>query len=153
MLRRIVGFLVATAAMIVMGSLAHSIFVQNEWAMAAGLADGTAPASLPMTDRINWIGHDLIGLQPIYGVVCAIALFVAFLAAGLVARVTGLRPVVFAVAGAAAIFVLFASLKFAFGTVGVFGARGDMGLGAQMLAGLLAGLLFAILTAPVRRSH
>jgi hypothetical protein len=30
----------------------------------------------------------------------------------------------------------------------VFGARGTMGLAAQMAAGLLAGLTFAIMTAP-----
>jgi len=34
------------------------------------------------------------------------------------------------------------------GTVGIFGARGATGLGAQMAVGLLAGVLFAKLTQP-----
>jgi hypothetical protein len=34
------------------------------------------------------------------------------------------------------------------GTVGVFGARGTLGLGLQMSAGLIAGALFALLTTP-----
>jgi hypothetical protein len=116
--------------------------------MAAGQAVGAGPVALPMAERINWIGHDLIGLQPLYGVLCAAALFVAFLAASLLSRFTGLRLIVFPVAGAVAIFVMFAMLKMNLGTVGIFGARGELGLGAQMLAGLLAGVLFASLTRP-----
>jgi hypothetical protein len=44
--------------------------------------------------------------------------------------------------------VLFTTLKATMGTVGVFGARGFMGLGAQMLVGLISGLVFAVLTRP-----
>lgn len=148
MVRWSVGFIVALAAMVVLGSIAHSLFVQEAWSMAAGQAEGTAPVALSVTERINWIGHDLIGLQPLYGALCAVALLVAFVAATLLSRFTGLRAIVFPVAGAAAIFVLFTLLKAQLGTVGVFGARGDMGLGAQILAGFLAGALFATLTRP-----
>lgn len=145
---RIAGFAAALAVMVVLGSIAHSLFVQEAWSMAAGQFQGSGPAALPIGDRVSWIAHDLIGLQPLYGVLTAGALFVAFIAAGLLARFTGLRTIVFAVAGAAAIFVLFTALKMNLGTVGVFGARGMMGLGAQMAAGLLAGVLFAMLTRP-----
>ena len=148
MLRWSVGYVVALAAMVVMGSIAQSLFVQEAWSMAAGMADGAGPVAPPLADRINWIGHDLIGLQPLYGVLCAAALLIAFLAASLLSRFTGLRAIVIPVAGALAIFVMFTLLKMNLGTVGVFGARGEMGLGAQMLAGLLAGLLFASLTRP-----
>ena len=39
-----------------------------------------------------------------YGVLAGVALLIAFLAAGLVSRFTGMREIVFAVAGAVAIF-------------------------------------------------
>jgi hypothetical protein len=148
MVRRLVAFVVALVAMIVLGSLAHTIFVQEAWSAAAGQAEGGAPAALPVAERMSWIFHDLVGLEPMYGALTGIALLLAFLAAGLVARFTGLRPIVFAVAGAVAIFVMYTIMRnpSVLGTVGVFGARGTMGLAAQMAAGLVAGLLFALLT-------
>ena len=147
MLRRLIAFVVALIVMVVLGSIAHSLFVQAAWAEAAGMAEG-APATLAMSERIEWITHDLVGLQPLFGALSAIALTIAFLAAGLMARFTGLRTIVFAVAGAVAIFALFTILKLVLGTVGVFGARGMFGLGAQMTAGLIAGLVFATMTRP-----
>jgi len=138
-------FLAALVVMILVGSVAQSLFVQQAWSEAAAQAYG-APVELPMDHRLGWIAHDLVGLQPLYGILTAIALLVAFIAAGLVSRFTGMREIVFAVAGAAAIYVLFWALKDNLGTVGIFGARGTWGLVAQMFAGLLAGLSFAVLT-------
>lgn len=148
MVRRIVAFVVAALVMVVLGSFAHSLFVQDAWSQAAAQIEGTDPVAIPVADRVSWILHDLVGLEPLYGGLTGVALLIAFLAAGLLARFTGLRPIVFAVAGAVAIFVLFTIMKMQLGTVGVFGARGPMGLGAQMAVGLLAGLTFALLTRP-----
>ena len=145
MVRWLIGFVVAVLVMIVLGSLAHSLMVQEAWSAAVVDGEGV-PATLPVADRINWILHDLVGLEPLYGALTGVALFVAFLAGTLVARFTGLRPIVFAVAGAVAIFILFTTLKMTLGTVGVFGARGTVGLSLQMAAGLIAGLVFTALT-------
>lgn len=150
MVRRLVGFVIAAVVMIVLGSIAHSLMVQQAWADAVGMTEA-GPGALSIGDRLNWIVTDLIGMEanvPPYGALTTIALLIAFLAAGLMARFTGLRPIVFAVAGAFAIFVLFSMLKWQLGTVGVFGARGMLGLGLQMTAGLIAGFVFAQLTAP-----
>jgi hypothetical protein len=150
MVRRLIGFVVAALVMIVLGSIAHSLMVQQAWADAATMGEG-APATLPFADRVSWIFADLIGMEanvPPYGALTSIALLIAFLVAGLVARFTGLRTIVFAVAGAVAIFFLFFMLKSQLGTVGVFGARGTLGLSLQMTAGLVAGLVFALLTQP-----
>lgn len=143
MIRRLLAFISAVLIMAVLGSVAHSLFVQQAWIDSAGAA-----AQLSVNERLSWIAHDVVGLQPLFGALAAVALFVAFLVSGLVARYTGLRTIVFAVAGAVAIFVLFTTMKSVLGTVGVFGARGAMGLGAQMFAGLLAGLVFAMMTRP-----
>jgi len=148
MLRRVGAFVVAAVAMVVLGSAAHSYFVQRAWSGAAGRADATAPAAIPFADRISWAAHDLFGMIVPYSAVTSIALLVAFLIAGALARLTGFRAIVFGVAGAAALFVLFTIMRNVLGTVGIFGARGAAGLAAQMTVGALAGVLFARLTGP-----
>ena len=148
MLRRVVAFVLAAVAMVLLGSAAHSYFVQQAWSGAAGHAYGTAPAAIPLADRISWAVHDLFGMFVPYCAVTSIALFIAFLIAGGLARFTGFRAIVFGIAGASALFVLFAVMKSLLGTVGIFGARGPAGLAAQMLVGAVAGLLFARLTRP-----
>ncbi|MEO9054593.1 MAG: hypothetical protein ABI356_06700 [Steroidobacteraceae bacterium] len=146
MLRRVVAFVVAAIAMIVLGSAASSVLVQHAWSGAAGRALGTAPAAIPFADRISWAVHDLFGMVVPYSAVTSIALLVAFLIAGALARLIGFRAIVFGFAGAMALFALFTILRSALGTVGIFGARGPAGLAAQMLVGAVAGLLFARLT-------
>jgi hypothetical protein len=148
MQRRIVAFVAAAAVMVVLGLAAHSYFVQEAWSMAAGLADGTAPVAIPFADRVSWAVHDLGGMILSYGAVTSIALFIAFMTAGAVARFSGLRVIVFGIAGAVAILAQFTALKMFLGTVGVFGARGAIGLAAQMAVGSVAGVLFALLTPP-----
>lgn len=152
MLRRIAAFVVAAAVMVVLGSAAHSYFVQEAWSLAAGHAGGTAPAAIPIFDRLAWAAHDLRGMIRSYALVTSIALGLALLSAGAVARFSAHRVLVFGAAGALAIFVQFTALKMVLGTVGIFGARGTMGLAAQMAVGLAGGVLFAKLTPPGKSS-
>ncbi len=150
MLRRFAAFVVAVAVIVVLGSAAHSLFIQHAWSWAAGEADRTGPVGIPFTDRVSWAAHDLGGMIVPYAGLTAAALIIAFLVAGLIARFSGLRVAVFGLAGAAALYTLFTVLRVELGTVGIFGARGTAGLAAQMAAGLLAGVLFARLTAARR---
>jgi hypothetical protein len=143
MLRAIIVFALVLAVTVVLGATAHSLFVMDAWANAAGQAAGTAPPVLAMSDRIAWITHDIAGMAPLYAILVGIAFAIAFTVAGLLARITGLRTIVFIVAGAIAMVVLFETVKVMLGTVGVFGARGTMGLAAQAAVGAIAGLLFA----------
>jgi hypothetical protein len=152
MLRRVVAFVVAAVAMVLLGSAAHSYFVQRAWSSAAGHAYGTAPPAVPFADRITWAAHDLFGMFFPYSTVTSIALCIAFLIAGALARFTGFRVFVFGLAGALALFTLFTILRNVVGTVGIFGARGPAGLAAQMAVGAIAGVLFARLTGP-RNAH
>jgi hypothetical protein len=151
MLRRVVAFVVAAAAMVLLGSAAHSYFVQRAWSSAAGHAFGAAPAAIPFADRISWAAHDVVGMFVPYCSVTSIALLIAFLIAGVLARFTGHRLIVFGIAGALALFVLFTIMRNVLGTVGIFGARGPAGLAAQMAVGAVAGVLFARLTTPANR--
>jgi hypothetical protein len=146
MLRRVVAFVVAAVVMLLLGSAAHSYFVQRAWSIAAGHAAGTAPAAIPFTERISWAAHDLVGMFLPYCAVTSIALLVAFLIAGALARFTGFRMFVFGLGGALALFALFTILRSVLGTVGIFGVRGPAGLATQMAVGAVAGVLFARLT-------
>jgi cellobiose-specific phosphotransferase system component IIC len=146
MLRRVIAFVVAACVMVLLGSAAHSVLIQQAWSSAAGHAAGTVPVAIPFADRISWAGHDLVGMIVPYSAVTSIALLVAFLIAGALARFTGFRVIVFGLAGALALFTLFTILRSVLGTVGVFGARGAMGLAAQMTVGAVAGVLFAKIT-------
>ena len=148
MLRRLGSFVVAAAVMVVLGSVCHSYFVQRAWSIAAGHAAGAAPAAIPLTDRIDWAAHDLLGMILPYGALTSIALLIAFLIGGALGRLSGFRTTVFGAAGALALFTLFTVLRVVLGSVGIFGARGAMGLAAQMAVGLFAGVLFAKLTPP-----
>jgi hypothetical protein len=152
MLRRILAFVVAVAVMVVLGSAAHSFLVQEAWSIAAGHAAAAGPASIPLADRISWGAHDLAGMIGPYAALTSIALLIAFLIAGVVARFSGVRVVIFGLAGALALFTLFTALKTTLGTVGIFGARGPLGLAAQMGVGLVAGVLFAKLTGQHQRT-
>ena len=147
MLRRIIVFVFAAALMAALGSFAHTWFIQEAWLEAAAMSGGVAP-ELSLAERLSWMLDDVVGLQPLYGTLTTAALLISFLAAGLVSRFTGLRTIVYAVAGGVAIFVMFTLMKNVLGTVGVFGARSPMGLGVQAFAGVLSGLLFAWLTQP-----
>jgi hypothetical protein len=148
MLRRVVAFVVAAVAMVLLGSASHSYFVQRAWSIAAGLASAAAPVAIPFADRISWAAHDVVGMLLPYSTVTSIALFIGFLIAGALARFTGFRMLIFSLAGALALFVLFTILKSVLGTVGIFGARGPVGLAAQMAVGAVAGALFARLSKP-----
>ena len=161
MVRRSLAFLLAIATMVVLGSTAHSLFVQHAWLGAAGQTAAAAesppfPVAIAVGERIDWILHDLIRMQPLYAALVSIALLLGLLTAGAVARFTGARLAVFAIAGASCIFAMFSILKLTLGTVGVFGARGPAGLAAQMVVGLLAALVFAAMTRkrkPARAGH
>jgi hypothetical protein len=148
MLRRVLAFVVAVAAMVLLGSATSSYFVQRAWSGAAGHAESAASAAIPFADRISWAAHDLVGMFVPYCGLTSIALLIAFLIAGVLARFTGLRLIVFGLGGALALFALFTILRDVLGTVGIFGARGPAGLAAQMTVGALAGILFAQLTRP-----
>jgi hypothetical protein len=146
MLRRVLAFVVAV--MVLLGSATSSYFVQRAWSGAAGHAESAASAAIPFADRISWAAHDLVGMFVPYCALTSIALLIAFLIAGVLARFTGLRLIVFGLGGALALFALFTILRDVLGTVGIFGARGPAGLAAQMTVGALAGILFAQLTRP-----
>ena len=82
MLRRATAFVLATAFMVTLGSISHSLFVQHAWSTAAAMATGSSSVTIPLRDRVSWAAHDVTGMIVAYGSLAAIALLIAFLAAG-----------------------------------------------------------------------
>lgn len=109
-------------------------------------------ANIAIGPRLSMTLYDLIHLGSLYIVFVAIATLVAYLLGLVVYHIAGFgRPVVFAVAGALAIFVMLMLMKEAFfGVHLIAGARDGLGIAMQMMAGALGGLIFAALT--LRRS-
>lgn len=145
-MRRILAFLGAVGFGAVLATVAQTQFV------LAGLQAVGAPIGTP--ERLSMTLDDLKGFGPLYALFIGLAFLIAFLAAGWTARRTGLtRPLVFGVAGGAAIWVMLFLMREAFfGVPLVAGARTAAGLWTQVLCGAAAGALFALLT-PRRASR
>ena len=106
-------------------------------------------ANISLGQRLSMTVYDLAYLGSLYIVFVALGTLVAYLVGLLVYRVAGFgRPIVFAVAGAIAILAMLMFMKQAFfGIHLIAGARDGLGIGMQMAAGAIGGLVFAALTA------
>jgi len=139
-LKAIGGWLAAAAALALCATVLSSAMV------LAMLAEVGAP--LAAGDAAAMVGADLAGFGPLYGGLIAVALGLAFAAgAGVTRFLRPLRPVVFAVAGAAAMAVMLTLMEQVFfGVQMVAGARTLPGFLLQVGAGGAAGLVYAALT-------
>jgi hypothetical protein len=144
MLRAILAYLAASAATFAAASFAHTQMVLNELAAMGAPVDAGLRFTTAVSDMIGLLAS---GSPPgIFAIIIAVGMLVAFPVAALVTYLAPhLRWFVFMVAGAVAMFVIFTALKSALGTVGLFGARGTLGLALQMGAGALGGLVFTLL--------
>ncbi|WP_298915115.1 hypothetical protein [uncultured Algimonas sp.] len=139
------GWIAAAVATTALGVLFQT---QNVIARLNGIG-----ADIGWSERLSMSAYDLLRLGSLYILFVGIATLVAYLAGLLVYRLASFgRWVVFAVAGAVALFVMLMLMKQAFfGVHLIAGARDVAGIGFQMLAGALGGLVFAGLTRPARR--
>jgi len=136
-MRWLAAFAIALAVATVCGTAASTHFV-----LEALEATGV---EIPLGDRIDAFGNDLVGLGPTYAAVVAPALLV-FLAAGSRLRRRLGVPAVLAstLAGLLALGATMALMPLVFGTMPISGARSAAGLAAQVGAGGLAGLAFGL---------
>lgn len=135
------AFLAAVAAMAALGTIAQTLFVlAGLWQLGAGIGPG---------DALMMIGADLAGFGPLYAALIAVGFLLAFIAAGVVARLTPLpRMLIFTLAGGTAIAVMLVLMEQVFfGVPVIAGARSAAGFAVQCGLGALSGALFALLTA------
>ena len=138
-LRRIVAYFAAVATTAVVGCIASTHFVLRRLT-ALGVSIGFG-------DWFHALGHDVLGMGPLLGVLVAICFLIAFPVAALVVRfLPSLRTVGYMAAGAVAILVALHAMETALATVPIAGARTPLGLAAQGVAGAVGGLVFALLS-------
>lgn len=145
-IRAIVAYLAAVLMAASAGTMASTHFV-----LAALIELG---AEIPLSLRIETIFHDLNNMGPLYAALMAVGYLVAFPAAGLVSRyMPKIRLLVFAVAGAVSIHTIMWLIKNLylhganplFGLNPISGAREPEGYAAQLVAGAIGGLVFALI--------
>ncbi|CAG0984463.1 hypothetical protein MYXO_02050 [Myxococcaceae bacterium] len=136
-MRTAAAFVAAIATATVLGTAASTHFVLE------GLVE--AGAEIPLADRIGAVGQDLVGLGPTYALVVTPALAVFLLVGARLLRSVPFPPLlVFPTAGALALLVTMAALPVAFGVMPISGARSGDGVAAQMVGGIVAGAVFAL---------
>ena len=138
-LRRIVAYFAAVAATAVLGCIASTHFVLR------GLTE--LGVSIGFGEWLSTIGHDVLGMGPMLGILVAVCFLIAFPVAALIVRfLPNLRTVGYVAAGGVAILVALYSMEAALATVPIAGARTPLGLAAQGVAGAAGGFVFALLS-------
>nr|WP_136252555.1 hypothetical protein [Ningiella ruwaisensis] len=135
-LMRIFVLIVASAVGFVFASIFHT------QAVLAKLSE--IDIQIPFNERLTTTGQDLIGLAPTYGPLVLVALLIAFSIAGALNKKLHLkRAYLYPVAGAVAFLVMLLAMQPILNVTLLAGARGLSGMVLQMIAGLIAGLIFA----------
>lgn len=141
-LRLLLAWLAAAALTGIIGSL-----IQTQFGLAAISALG---APVPVGVRLLTTLHDLAGFAPLLALLAAGGFLPAFLVTALLLRWwPGQRPLLYPLAGAAAIGTILLLMDATLPITAIGAARSLAGVAALVLAGAAGGLAFARL-APAR---
>ncbi|MDO6695042.1 hypothetical protein Q4574_17220 [Aliiglaciecola sp. 3_MG-2023] len=128
-------FLAATLSCFILASLFHTQFVLHEL--------------IKLDVMINWqtrlsaSGKDILGLFPSYGVIIFVGLLLAFLSVYWINRLfTKPLPWLYPLSGAVAMFAILSAMQPVMDITLIAGARTQLGIVAQSLAGLFGGWVF-----------
>ena len=95
---------------------------------------------VPFSVRLSTTLHDIVSMQPLFGVIFGVGFLIAMLAAHFIAKWVKILPdLVHALAGFAAMLVTLAALKAAFQITAIGAAREWDGFLSLCLVGALAG--------------
>ena len=135
MIKVVTAFIAATLAAFVAGSiLATQFILANVSAMGMEVTTGV---------RLQSTFHDIAGLSTSYLPMVSIALLIAFLVAGLLAkRWPTQRLFLFMLAGAVGLVAIHVLMKALLGLSGIAATRTTLGLLSQGLAGALGGYFY-----------
>lgn len=119
--------------------------VQTQFNLAELQALG-APA--PLDVRLQATLADLAGFTPTYGAVMGVALLIAFVVSGLLARaLPGMRTALHVLAGGTAVVAAILVMIQLFGITPIAAARDLPGFAALALCGALGGWVFSLVAA------
>ena len=136
--RHLLAYVLAVGVALIAASAASTHFV------VAGLE--AIGAEIGVSERIDMVLNDLKGLGPTYGVVIAVGFAIALPVGWLIGQI--LKPIRFLrfpLAGAAAIGAALYAMLQLYDVIPIIGAQSTEGFAAQLAAGALGGLVFAVL--------
>lgn len=137
--RLFLAFVIAVALTVAVAVAANSQFVM------AGLRG--LGAEIGAGQALHVTLHDIVGMGPIYAMFIATALLLGFLIAGFLwPRLKVSRALGFAIGGGAAVALMLVIMREVLGVTMVAGARSPAGFAAQCVAGVLGGLVFALIS-------
>jgi len=102
-------------------------------------------ADISFIDRVSMTAYDVFYLGKAYAIFVTVALLIAFILSDFIAnRIKFAQLSIYMLGGAIAILVMLFTMKMKFFGIHILsGARDTLGIGLQMLAGAMGGLVFA----------
>ena len=139
------GFITAFIVLNVIGAT-----VQSQFNLGHLLALGI---DVPFSTRISTTLHDIVSLQPLFGVIFGIGFLIAMIVGHFIAKLVKILPdMVFALAGFAAMAVTLLSMKSVFQITAIGAAREWDGFLSLCVVGALAGYAFSVAKTRFARS-
>jgi hypothetical protein len=148
-----IKLLIASAVTFIFASFMHT------QAVLSGLVN--IGAEIPLSLRIQTVFVDFIGLLPTYGIIVLIGMLIAMPVANLVVKKLNLavnskpqKPqiLLYAAAGALAMFCILMAMHPILNITVIAGARGWSGLLSQSIAGAIGGIAFALIR-PIKSAN
>jgi len=132
-------FLITCLCAFMLASVLHSLFVLK------ALTD--IDIDIGLTEALQMIGGDLLGLLPTYGVIIVATLALAFTFARFAflkqQKPASFTALIYALAGMVGFFVMLSAMQPMLNVTLIAGARNTAGFMAQCGAGALAGIVFS----------
>ncbi|MGB0478237.1 MAG: hypothetical protein ACPGJJ_02700 [Parvibaculales bacterium] len=139
------GFITAFIVLNVIGAT-----VQTQFNLGHLLALGI---DVPFSTRISTTLHDIVSLQPLFGVIFGIGFLIAMIVGHFIAKLVKILPdMAFALAGFAAMAVTLLSMKAVFQITAIGAAREWEGFLSLCVVGALAGYAFSVAKTRFARS-
>ena len=139
------GFITAFIVLNVIGAT-----VQTQFNLGHLLALGI---DVPFSTRISTTLHDIVSLQPLFGVIFGIGFLIAMIVGHFIAKLVKILPdIVFALAGFAAMAVTLLAMKAVFQLTAIGAAREWEGFLSLCVVGALAGYAFSVAKTRFARS-
>ncbi|MGB2293199.1 MAG: hypothetical protein ACPH88_03885 [Parvibaculales bacterium] len=124
--------------------------VQTQFNLGHLLALGI---DVPFSTRISTTLHDIVSLQPLFGVIFGIGFLIAMIVGHFIAKLVKILPdMVFALAGFAAMAVTLLAMKAVFQITAIGAAREWEGFLSLCVVGALAGYAFSVAKTRFARS-
>ena len=141
-------FLAFLTALIVLNVIGAA--VQTQFNLGHLLALGI---DVPFSTRLSTTLHDIVFLQPLFGVIFGFGFLIAMIVGHFIAKLVKILPdMVFALAGFAAMAVTLLSMKAVFQVTAIGAAREWDGFLGLCIVGALAGYAFSVATTRLTRT-